>query len=136
LTEDWQAERRANHAYEIYRARGVMRDGRKFGAPPKPYSPPEAPEGKLNTTDPDARRMKFGCNFLSAYNAQAVTTEDQIIVPAEITTKGGDFEGLDPIIGAADASWPVLASTNAPASCWPTLAIGQTSTSTPCASAG
>jgi hypothetical protein len=72
LAEDWRTERRANRAYEAYRARGVMRDGRRFGLPPKPY------------------------------NAQAVTTEDQIIVAAEITTKGGDFEELDPMITAAE----------------------------------
>ena len=41
-----------------------MNDGRRFGCPPKPYSLPEAPEGKLNTTDPDAPRMKFGRNFI------------------------------------------------------------------------
>ena len=46
--------------------------------------------------------MKFGRNFMPAYNAQAVTTEDQIIVAAEITTKGGDFEELDPMISAAE----------------------------------
>jgi len=60
------------------------------------------PEGKVNTTDPDAKRMKFGRNFLPAYNAQAVTTEDQIIVAAEITTEGVDFEQLDPMISAAE----------------------------------
>jgi transposase len=102
LVEDSRAERRANRAYEAYRARGVMRDGRRFGRPPNPHTPPEAPEGKLNTTDPDARRMKFGRNFMPAYNAQAVTTSDQIIVAAEITTKGGDFEELDPMISAAE----------------------------------
>jgi len=102
LAEDWRAERRSNSAYEAYRARGVMSDGRRFGGPPKPYSPPETPDGKLNTTDPDARRMKFGRNFMPAYNAQAVTTEGQIIVAAEITTKGGDFEELDPMITAAE----------------------------------
>jgi transposase len=102
LAEDWQAEHRANERYETYRARGVMKNGRRFGAPPKPYSPPEAPEGKINTTDPDARRMKFGRNFIPAYNAQAVTTSEQVIVAAEITTKGGDFEELEPMIGAAE----------------------------------
>jgi hypothetical protein len=96
LAEDWRAERRASRAYEAYRARVVMRDGRPFDTPPKPYSPLEAPEGKLNTTDPDARRMKFGRNFMPPYKAQAVTTEDQIIVAAEITTKGGAFEELGP----------------------------------------
>ena len=79
-----------------------MKDGRRFGCLPKPYSPPEAPEDKINTTDPDARRMKFGRNIMPAYNAQAVTTEDQIIVAAEITTKGVDFEELDPMISAAE----------------------------------
>ena len=102
LAEDWRAERRANQRYEAYRARGVMRDGRPFGTPPKPYSPPEEPDGKLNTTDPDARRMKFGRNFMPAYNAQAVTTAEQVVVAAEITTKGGDFEELDPMISAAE----------------------------------
>jgi transposase len=102
LAEDWRAERRANQRYEAYRARGVMRDGRPFGSPPKPYSPPDAPDGKLNTTDPDARRMKFGRNFMPAYNAQAVTTEGQIIVAAEVTTRGGDFEELNPMITAAE----------------------------------
>ena len=45
---------------------------------PNPHTPPEKPEGKVNTTDPGVRRMKFGRNFMPAYNAQAVTTEDQI----------------------------------------------------------
>lgn len=102
LVEDWQTERRANRDYEAYRARGVMKDGRPFGAPPKPYEPPTEPKGKVNTTDPDAKRMKFGRNFAPAYNAQAVTTEDQIIVAAEITTEGVDFEQLDPMISAAE----------------------------------
>jgi hypothetical protein len=102
LVEDWQTEHRANRDYEAYRARGVMKDGRSFGAPPKPYEPPTEPEGKVNTTDPDAKRMKFGRNFIPAYNAQAVTTEGQIIVAAEITTEGVDFEQLDPMISAAE----------------------------------
>jgi hypothetical protein len=58
-------------------------------------TPPPQPEGKINTTDPDAKRMKFGRNFLPAYNAQAVSTEGQIIVAAEVITEGVDFEQLD-----------------------------------------
>jgi hypothetical protein len=79
-----------------------MKDGRRFGAPPKPYEPPAEPEGKINTTDPDAKRMKFGRNFVPAYNAQAVSTEGQIIVAAEITTEGVDFQQLDPMIATAE----------------------------------
>jgi hypothetical protein len=79
-----------------------MRDGRRFGRPPDPYEPPELPDGRINTTDPDARRMKFGRNFIPAYNAQAAVTEEQIIVAAEITTEGGDFEQLEPIVSATE----------------------------------
>lgn len=102
LIEDWQTECRANRDYEAYRARGVMKDGRRFGRPPNPHTPPAGPEGKINTTDPDAKRMKSGRNFIPAYNAQAVSTEGQIILAAEITTEGVDFEQLEPMIAAAE----------------------------------
>src|SRR5215207_11575205 len=48
LVEDWRSECQANRAYEAYRTRGVMKDGRRFGGPPKPYEPPAKPEGKVN----------------------------------------------------------------------------------------
>jgi transposase len=103
LVEDWQTARKANRDYEAHYERGVRERGKQaMGPGPKPYEPPEKPEGKINTTDPDARRMKFGRNFLPAYNAQAVATEEQIIVAAEITTEGGDFEQLDPMVAAAE----------------------------------
>jgi Transposase domain (DUF772) len=103
LVEDWRAQRQGARAYEAYRERSVRERGRQpMGPGPKPYTPPPRPEGKINTTDPDARRMKFGRNFIPAYNAQAVTTEGQVIVAAEITTEGGDFEQLDRMIRAAE----------------------------------
>jgi hypothetical protein len=40
LEEEHDVHCRANEAYEAYRARGVMKDGRRFGSPPKPYRPP------------------------------------------------------------------------------------------------
>ena len=103
LVGDWRAQRQGARAYEAYRERKIRERGRQsMGPGPKPYTPPPRPEGKINTTDPDARRMKFGRNFIPAYNAQAVTTEGQVIVAAEITTEGGDFEQLDPMIRAAE----------------------------------
>jgi transposase len=82
LVSEWRAEHRANRAYEAYRARGVMRDGRRFGGPPKPYEPPPKPEGKINLTDPDSRNMKAYRGYVQGYNAQTVTTDRQIIVAA------------------------------------------------------
>jgi transposase len=102
LVEDWQAGRFANRDYEAHYARGILERGRKaMGSGPRPFTAPARPEGKLNTTDPDAKRMKVGRTFIPAYNAQAVTTEQQIVIAAEVTTDGGDFAQLEPMIVAA-----------------------------------
>jgi hypothetical protein len=39
---------------------------------------------------------------MPAFNAQAVTTERQIVVAAELTTEGVDFQQLEPMIAAAE----------------------------------
>ena len=102
LVEDWRAERFANREYEAHWERGVLERGRQqMGSGPRPHTPPPRPEGQLNTTDPDARRMKLGRTFIPAYNAQAVTTEQQIVIAAELTTEGVDFEQLEPMITTA-----------------------------------
>src|ERR671925_2042311 len=54
LDEELWTEVRANRAYEAYRARGRIKDGRRFGRSPDPYQPPDTPEGRINVTDPDA----------------------------------------------------------------------------------
>jgi Transposase DDE domain len=103
LVEDWRAERFANREYEARWERGVLERGRKqMGSGPRPFTPPARPDGKLNTTDPDARQMKRGRAFIPAYNAQAVTTEQQIVIGAELTTEGVDFEQLEPMIATAE----------------------------------
>ena len=101
LEEDLQTEVRANGAYEAYRARGVMRDGRRMGAPPKPYTPPLTPQGKINTTDPDSRNVKTRRGWVQGYNAQAVTNERQIVIAAELTNSSADFGQIGPMIDAA-----------------------------------
>ena len=58
LEQELETEHRANAAYEAYRARGRMRDGRRFGGPPKPYEFPDTPAGRVNATDPDSRLLK------------------------------------------------------------------------------
>src|SRR2546428_10634746 len=73
-----------------------------MGSGPWWYLPSAGSEGKLNSTDPDARRMRRGCAFGPAYNAQAVTTEQQIVIAAEVITEGVDFEQLNPMITAAE----------------------------------
>ncbi len=99
LEEELWTEARANAAYEAYRS-GRMKDGRRFGAPPKPYSPPAAPQGRINVTDPDSRVVKGLRGFIQGYNAQAVTNEHQIVLAAEVMTVGGDFGHLEPMLDA------------------------------------
>src|SRR5215204_3467721 len=101
LDEQLFTECRANAAYEAYRARGVMKDGRRFGGPPKPYQPPARPEGRINLTDPDSRVVKGLRGFIQGYNAQAVTTEDQVVIAAEVMVASPDFGHLEPMLDAA-----------------------------------
>src|SRR4051794_35430005 len=102
LEEDLDVERRANAEYEAYRARGVMKDGRRFGGPPKPYQPPDTPVGKINLTDPDSRNVKTPRGWVQGYNAQAACTEDQIVIAAEVTVDSPDFGHLEPMVKAIE----------------------------------
>jgi hypothetical protein len=102
LEEEHQVHRRANDAYEAYRARGVMKDGRRFGRPPTPYQPPARPEGKVNITDPDSRNPKTPRGYMQGYNAQAVCDENQLVVAAELNTDSPDFGHLEPMVSAAE----------------------------------
>lgn len=100
LEEDLSVERRANEAYEAYRAQGRMKDGRRFGRPPNPRQPPEVPEGKVNVTDPDSRPIPTGFGFVQGYNAQTAVNEQQIVLAAEITNISTDFSQLAPVVDA------------------------------------
>jgi transposase len=103
LEDDLDAERCGNEAYEQYRAGGRMKDGRRFGGPPKPYTPPEIPAGKVNVTDPDSKHIKANDTYVQGYNAQAVVDKGQIVLAAEITNSAVDWSQLDPMITATIA---------------------------------
>jgi transposase len=115
LEEEHEVHCRANEAYEAYRARGVMKDGRRFGAPPKPYRPPDTPAGKVNVTDPDSRNVKTPRGYMQGYNAQAVCNENQIVVAAEINADSPDFGHLDPMVLAAERELAGAGIAEAPA---------------------
>jgi hypothetical protein len=52
LDEELAVECAANTAYKHYRAHGRQKNGRRLWPPPKPYTPPDTPIGKINLTDP------------------------------------------------------------------------------------
>jgi Transposase DDE domain len=67
----------------------------------KPHPVPDEPTGKINVTDPDSRNLKTTRGFVQGYNAQAVVTEDQIVVAADISTESLDTANLEPMVEAA-----------------------------------
>jgi transposase len=114
LQEELAVECAANDAYEAYRARGVMKDGRRFGGPPKPYEPQATPAGKVNVTDLDSRNVKTPRGYMQGYNAQAAVNERQIVIAAEINTDSPDFGHLEPMLDAARRELADAGVTEAP----------------------
>jgi len=80
-----------------------MKDGRRFGKPANPHTPPVVPEGKVNLTDPDSKQVKTNAGFgwVQGYNAQTVVGAGQIVLAAEITNSTADFGQLEPMVSAA-----------------------------------
>jgi hypothetical protein len=65
-----------------------------------PVTPDGKPKDKAqrNFTDGDSRIMIRNGAFLQAYNAQAVVSEDQLIVAHGVTNNGADNEQLAPML--------------------------------------
>src|SRR4051794_19698998 len=105
-----------------------MKDGRRFGRPADPYVPPATPAGKINVTDPDSRNVKTSRGWVQGYNAQAVCTERQIVIAAEVTVASPDFGQLEPMLAAAEPSWPRPGSRRRRRWCSQTPATGTAST--------
>ena len=81
------------------KATGKKKRGRK---PKKPDPTPG--EAKANVTDPPSRIMKTRKGYEQAYNAQAATTEEQIIVVAEVTQDENDQKQYHPMMEQAAAN--------------------------------
>ena len=114
MEEEHQVECQANADYEAYPARGRMKDGRRFGKPPTPYTPPPTPAGKVNVSDPDSRNVKTPRGWVQGYNSQAVCNERQIVVAAEIHADSPDFGHLEPMIAAVERELEAAGITDSP----------------------
>jgi transposase len=107
LEQDWALERKVITEHAAWHARGIASDGsrRMAGARAliKPYPLPDQPAGKINVTDPDSRNLKTTRGWVQGYNAQAVVTQAQIMVAAEISIESLDTANLQPMIETARA---------------------------------
>jgi transposase len=106
LEEELKLERRTAEEHEEWRARGIAKDGsrRMTGHNRKPQPLPAEPTGRINITDPDSRNLKTTRGFVQGYNAQAVVTQDQVIVAADISTASLDTANLEPMVEEACAA--------------------------------
>jgi len=84
---------------------GKKRRGRK----PKEPDAIARNEKKANVTDPDSRIMKTRKGFVQGYNGQAVVTEQQIIVAADVTQEENDVKQLQPMLSEADQNLQAVA---------------------------
>lgn len=102
MDEEHRAAQRAHQDTLAARAEREAKLGRKLGGR-KPKAPPEQPdpEARVNVTDLDSRPVRTARGFIQGYNAQAVTTSEQIIVAAEVEIGGTDQGLLEPMIRAA-----------------------------------
>ena len=71
---------------------------KKRGRKPKVVEPLPTEEAKANTTDPDSRIMKTRQGYVQGYNAQAVVSEEQIIVAVGVTQEANDVQQLEPML--------------------------------------
>lgn len=96
-------ERERQQAYEEHlkerEAKEAASGKRLRGRKPKAPDPEEAKEARANITDPDSRIMKTRSGaYIQGYNGQAVVTEEQIIVAADVTQEANDVHQLHPML--------------------------------------
>jgi transposase len=105
-----EAEAAARQQRYEQRVAELAAAARAKGTQPKARVTPrrrdEAPNPKrvANVTDPDSRLVHTRKGSLQGYNAQAVTTCQQVIVAAELTQQANDLQQLDPMLAATTAT--------------------------------
>jgi transposase len=71
---------------------------------PRPRGEAPKPQATANTTDPDSRFLRTRKGSVQGYNAQAVTTCEQVIVAAELTQDANDLQQLAPMLQTVSAT--------------------------------
>ncbi len=59
------------------------------------------PETKVNMTDSESRIQKTSKGYIQGYNAQAVATEDQIVIACDVVNEANDIHQLKPMLEQA-----------------------------------
>jgi transposase len=79
---------------------GQKKRGRKL----RPAKDVVNEEAKAHITDPQSRIMKTRSGYVQGYNAQAIATEEQIIIGADVTQEENDVNQVHPMLDKAQAT--------------------------------
>jgi len=93
-------QEKIDHRKAAEQASGKKHRGRK----PKSPEDAEKKEAKANVTDPDSRIMKTRKGYVQGLNAQAVVTEEQVIVAEDVTQQANDKQQLHPMLEQTEAN--------------------------------
>jgi transposase len=77
---------------------------KKRGRKPKVVEPAPVEEAKANISDPDSRIMKARHGYVQGYNAQAIVSQDQIIVANGVTQQENDVQQLKPMLEVMEST--------------------------------
>ena len=97
-----EAEKQQQDKIDERKAREESTGKKPRGRQPKPAEEAGNAEAKANVTDPDSRIMKTRKGFVQGLNAQAVATEQQIIVAEDVTQEENDKQQLHPMLEQAE----------------------------------
>jgi transposase len=104
LLEELQAEaaQKSFQAHLHRRAQIEQETGRPIrGRRPSPTAATHKSRDQANLTDPDSRLLKTKNGYIQGYNAQAVATEQQFVIAAEVTNGAHDAPSYAPMVTAA-----------------------------------
>jgi transposase len=99
------AERQRRYQQRVAELAAAARArGQQPRAQIKPRRRDEAPNpnAAANVTDPDSRFLHTRNGAVQGYNAQAMVTEQQVVVAAALTQDANDVQQLAPMLQAAD----------------------------------
>jgi transposase len=97
-----EAEKQQQDKIDERKAKEKETGKKPRGRQPKPAEEAGNTDAKANITDPDSRIMKTRKGFVQGLNAQAVTTEQQIVVAEDVTQEENDKQQLHPMLEQAE----------------------------------
>ncbi len=99
LEKEAEAAARALQEHLEHRQEKEAASGRKKrGRKPRMVGSAPVAEAKANITDPDSRIMKARQGYVQGYNAQAVVSQDQVVVATGVTQEENDVQLLKPML--------------------------------------